>query len=306
MTKYNFPDVDGQRINAGQSVRAPFSVPLHEGPDATFHNVNSLHPFSVRSPDQDIARGLLDGYTPLHKFGVNPDVGATEEDVWEVGGEETLLTAAEIMYVACADNVNGIGQTMRVQGLDANWVEQEVDVVLNGNTPVRIGPSATWTRVHRAFQVGASPDPVGDVWIAENSGDFVGGIPQTQSNIHALVGYTDAAQQTLKALFTVPAGKIMLIHQLAARMLQTTGTRRTAEVRLEIAELALGATVSSPSWAPRRAVRELILDSEARVQDELITRFPVVLGELTNVHMRAQATTASEIRATFDALIMPA
>jgi hypothetical protein len=261
---------------------------------------------TVHGPEQDIARGKIDGYSYLHKFGARTAVVATKVDVWDAGFDETLLTTGEIMYAASPDNT--ATQTIRVIGLDEDWLDQTVDVVLTGQTPVRVGATALWTRIARAFQVSAAPAPAAAVWIAENSGDFLLGVPQTNSNIHGLIDYLAADQhnQTLKAMVTVPAGKEFLIQKIAARMLQSTGTRRTVEVHLEIQELAEGATPASPSWAPFRAVRELVLDSETRVADSLLFPFPEVVGELTNVHMRAVASASTDVRATFDGFFMPA
>jgi hypothetical protein len=306
VSKYDFPDVDGQRINAGKSVRSPFTVPVHEDGLGTFHNVSAAHPMTVQGAEEAIAKGEVAGYTAIHKFGRNPAIGATEEDVWNVGGKETLLETGATMWIAAEDNVNGVGQTMRVEGLDADWNLQIVSVVLNGNTPVQIGAANNWTRVHRAYQISATPDPVQDVWIAEDSGDFVAGVPQTATNIHAKIEYTDAVQQTEKVMFTIPAGMIGVLYGFNASIGSATGTSRTVDLGIEIQELAVGATPASPSWTPWRRIDNHSLKSDGQSALGEEWKFPKVYPELTNIHMRATASALSIVLGDMTLVLQPA
>ncbi len=236
----------------------------------------------------------LDDVKFWHKFGQNPVVEATEEDIWTTGGTETLPTSGVTMWIACTDNTNGVGQVIRVDGLDESWTYKTEFVTLAGQTPVQIGDASSWTRIHRAYQVSASPDPVGDVYIAEDDTDFSLGVPQTASNIHGFIDFTNASQQTLKCMLTVPAGHEALLYGFNAQIGTPSGAARTVNVFIEVQELARGATVGSPSWAPFRRIDEhsLISDAQSSAAEEY--NFPLgPFPQLTNIHARATASASS-------------
>lgn len=229
----------------------------------------------------------------VNKFGINTAVGTTEEDIWAAGGKETLLTSGATMYVSCEDNVNGVGQTIQVDGLDANWNRVVGIAVLTGQTQAPItnldGSALTMTRVNRAFQISAEPDPVGDIWVAE-SDTLTGGVPDTSTKVHAFVNYTDAAQQTQKAMYTVPAGYECLVHKISAALVGASGgSARSCGVVLEVQGLASGATVATPTWAPFRRIGEINVSTNGP-HDERDYDFPLHVGQLSNLHLRGVAT----------------
>jgi hypothetical protein len=244
----------------------------------------------------------------IHKFGENPDVGTSEEDIWLTGGQETLLTTGATMYASCTDNTNGVGQVLSVSGLDENWELQEGIVTLTGQTQAAItkldGSAASWTRIHRAYQISATPDPVGDVYFAES--DTVSlGVPQTSTKIHAFIDFTDAAQQTEKAMYTIPAGYTGFVTALNGGVASSQGNARSIDLFIEIAELATGATVANPSWAPFRRIQEanMSTNGEIHIYDEYV-RALGPFGELTNFHLRAVASASSDVIAGFDMVII--
>jgi hypothetical protein len=263
-----------------------------------FQGAGSIHQF-VPGRFDALALDTIEGARHIHKFGMNPVVNTTEEDIWNVGGKETLVTSGVTQWIACDDNTNGVGQTIRVEGLDANWVEQIVNVVLNGNTPVQIGDALNWTRVHRAYQISATPDPVGDVWIAQDDTDFTLGVPQTATNIAALLDFTNAAQQTEKCMFTIPAAHTGLLRGFNASIGTPSGATRTVEIAVEIQEYVGGTT-----WAPWRRLDEhsMISDATSAVSEMYsVPRGP--LAPLTNVSLRATASADSIIRGDMDITI---
>lgn len=238
-----------------------------------------------------------------YKFGRNPDVGTLEEDVWITGGLEVLPTGPTSMWIACEDNVNGQGQVFRIDGLDENWDYKTQDVTLQGNTPVLIGDANSWTRINRGRQVSAEPDPVGDVWINDDDTDFLLGVPQTMSTVHAFIDFTQSAQQTEKCMLTVPRGHVALIYSIRSSIADaSSGVARSAEVFLEVQELATGATVANPSWAPFRRLDQHSMRSDGGSSAPPETYvFPLgPFGELTNIHIRATASAPTEILADME------
>lgn len=143
----------------------------------------------------EVARGRHGA--AMRKFGSNPDVGTTEEDVWDAGGSfpwQSSAVSLEVLSADGADAAAGTGaRTVEVQGLDANWAMQTKTATLNGISAVAI--SGTWLRVFRmkVLSAGSGGKNVGALTCRVASGG------DTQAMI--LVGYN----QTLMALFTVPA-----------------------------------------------------------------------------------------------------
>jgi len=242
------------------------------------------------------------------KFGRNATVGTSEEDIWSVGGKETLLSAPAAMYASCEDNTNGVGQRIYVQGLGSSWELKEGYVILTGQTQARIldadGTEGTWTRIFRAYQVSAAPDPVGDVWIAE-ADTLTAGVPDTATKIHALVEYTDAAQQTEKAQFTIPASCTGLFYGSQAFLAgATSGSARFVEIGIEIQGLAHGADVDSPVWTPWRRIDTYSVSTVTTAAEHMLL-WPIVLPELTNVHMRVKASNTSDVIGSMEGILMP-
>lgn len=241
--------------------------------------------------------------------GRNPDIATTEEDVWNVGGEETPLSSAGAkLYASCEDNVNGVGQVIMAFGLNDNFDITVGFATLTGNTQAEFfladGGEILWTALARGHQVSAAPDPVGDVWIAETDTVTLG-VPQTASKIHGKIEYTNAAQTVEKAEFIVPRGYQGWILNFEAGMLQPTGSSRSAEVFIEIEDLAVEATVGSPLWTPARRIHTHSLRSDAQVSDQIEFAVPLLLPELTRVHVRAVASATSEVRATVGGIAQP-
>jgi hypothetical protein len=243
------------------------------------------------------------------KFGRNPAVGTTEEDIWEPGGLQNLIAVGVTMYASCEDNVNGVGQVLFVEGLDENWDIQEGQVILNGQAQVAVtkedGSAATWTRIHRAYQISAEPDPVGDVWFAE-SDTLTLGVPDTATKVHAFINFTQAAQQTQQVGYTIPRNYVGVLYHFEASVLKAaTGARRSPEVGIEIQNLAEGATAESPTWAPWRRLYTVALDTEGGVAHEQSFRVPLVFPELTNVNARATAASPSDVFALYELVLIP-
>jgi hypothetical protein len=145
---------------------------------------------------------------------------------------------------------------------------------------------------------------VGDIWIAE-SDTLTLGVPNTASKIHGKIEYTNAAQQTQKAMVTVPAGHIGLVYAWGGSMLNASGgAARDTTLAIEAQELATGATVASPSWAPWRRADEQALSTSGDTGFDHPFEFPLVFEELTNIHLRAVATASSILSVDMDVVLV--
>jgi hypothetical protein len=149
----------------------------------------------------------------LHKFGRNPDVSTTHEDIWMGGGLYNWQSSAstlEVVTLDLADDAAGLGiQRIKIQGLDVNCneIEEEVDLVGAGTSSIT---SKSFLRVNRAFgvssgtyhgsnynlitiQVSGGGDELaiidGDPFAATGSSEY--GVGQTESSIYTVpAGYT--------------------------------------------------------------------------------------------------------------------
>ena len=182
----------------------------------------------------EAAKALTPG---VQKFGSNAGIGTSWEDMWEVAANYNFLSTAATLYIG-SSNAGDIAVTITVQGLDANWVEQEVSVALDGTDPqadqvavVSVGGSETWIRVNRAFVSGATA-ALGNIHIAdETPGTWAaGGVPGTLSNTVAYIPIAD--QQTMQAIYSTPANKV---GALVAWEVSNT-TAQSSSAKLEVRE----------------------------------------------------------------------
>ena len=250
-----------------------------------------------------VALGQYPAMVPFDTFGRNPAVGTTKEDLWGVGGLHTDLTTGTTLNLTSEDL--GDDMTYQVTGLDANWNLQVVNVTCTARTPVRVGEALNWTSVFTVKPVGAQPQDTGDIYIAVDGAAYTLGVPDDPADVQAYVDNTTPIAISLQSWGVVPAGYKALIFGMTGEMQTPSGTERTAKVRLEVAELAMGATVDDPVWAPYYHKHSLSLLSNDSPHENAIFDFPVVCPELTRVSIRCTATVSSEIVGRISALILP-
>ena len=129
----------------------------------------------------EIAAGNVPGYSTMQKFGHNDDIdtGTVPETIWTQGGLWVPPTAArthQITSTDVADDYNtpssgGTGaRTLRIWGLDANFVEQTEDINLNGTA--NVATANTYTRIFRmmVLTAGSNKKNVGDITATADHG----------------------------------------------------------------------------------------------------------------------------------------
>jgi hypothetical protein len=152
-----------------------------------------------------VSRGLIDGHKRVFKFGYNGDIDNSTEDIWDGGGTYTYQSSAIAMTVTSDAGATDNGVQVTVQGLDASYNEVSETVTLAGSGSATT--TQTYLRVYRAFVAG-SQEPTDNIDI-DNGGT-------TYARIQ------DGENQTLMALWTVPAG-------YTAYLLQTDVTAFTEQ-----------------------------------------------------------------------------
>jgi len=152
-----------------------------------------------------IAAGVIPGTAYRLGLGNNPsiDTNSTPEDVWSGGGLYPWMAAAsslEIVSDSAADAAAGTGmRTVQIQGLDANYVELNQTVTLNGTTPVAVPQQLL--RINRCLiqTAGSGGTNAGTVVVR------VAGGGTTYAHIPVGFGSTRSSN------FTTPAGKTLFI-----------------------------------------------------------------------------------------------
>jgi len=184
----------------------------------------------------------------LRQQGVNKDVDAGTEDLWDGGGAYTgqptgAAEAINIVSASASDAAAGTGtRTLRVEGLDANGAYVEETFTLNGTTPVV--SASTWTRVFRAFGLtaGSSGTNAGAITIKHNV---------TTANIFAVI--EAGRNQASVCAFTVPAGRTARVTSWGGQVYGLSATAAgEAVLRLKVRPSGSGA------W---RVLRELIVSA---------------------------------------------
>jgi len=170
--------------------------------------VGTSEPFELQ-----VARGQIPGHKHVFKFGVNPVVQNVEETVWEGGGLYVYPSSALIMTVASASGATDNGVVITISGLDADYNEQSETVTLAGAGTATTTKS--FLRVYRGFVAG-SQEPTGAVTVANGGTTYA---------------YINGDNQTLMAVWTVPAGYDGYITQLDVTVL-TEQNNKFGNIRL--------------------------------------------------------------------------
>jgi len=170
--------------------------------------VGTSEPFELQ-----VARGQIPGHKHIFKFGVNPIVQNVEETVWEGGGLYVYPSSAVTMTIASASGATDNGVLITISGVDADYNEQSETVTLAGSGTATTTKS--FLRVNRGFVAGSQAH-TGVV---------------TVTNGGTTYAYINGDNQTLMALWTVPAGYDGFITQLDVTVL-TEQNNKFGTIRL--------------------------------------------------------------------------
>jgi hypothetical protein len=158
--------------------------------------------------DVAIAQGMLPGFTSWTLMGSASGASAVEQDIipWANTPYVYPATAQRMAAVSsnAGDAATGNGaRTIRIFYLDGSYNEQYVDVTLNGTTPVQTTVVNIF-RVQdvRVTSVGINNKNIGNISITNTAG--------TVTYARLDIG----TNQTRQAIWTVPAGKTLVLTQL--------------------------------------------------------------------------------------------
>ena len=163
----------------------------------------------------DIARGLVAGVSCVNKFGYHGgDVTAsTVETVWDGNASTEIMPYPSAGVITISDNTDDTGESVVVEGLDADYNLQSETVTVGGTGAL------TFSRVFRAYM--ASTENTSDVGINQG-GTFT-------ALIKAGLG------QTQMAVYTIPAGKMGFLTKIHGSSDRSTGNP-AVQFRLKVRE----------------------------------------------------------------------
>lgn len=165
--------------------------------------VTMSSPTTQSAPFYDLlAAGQVPNDFSLFKYG-RGTITTNEDPVWEEGGAYTFPPSPQALTLSSAD-AGDVGPVVTVtQLLDGSYVQQpDVDVTLQGQSGVPVG---TYFRCSRMFLKSGSI--TGPVYLGY--GAISSGKPAT-----VVATFTAVDNQTEQAIYTVPAGYTMLVHNV--------------------------------------------------------------------------------------------
>ncbi len=193
------------------------------------------------SIELEIARGNISGMAFVHKFGEAPDfdTGDNFVTVWDGARDGGAVDLNVYVYSATA-NIDSLSssddtdtQDIEVQGLDGNYLPVTQTITLTGQTTKSLDTNLI--RVFRLKNIG-STNLAGNLYCYVSGGTVTAGVPITDADCRAIISLhpnNKSHNQTLMAVYTIPAGKIGYLSQFYA---STIGGVKTSinELHIEI------------------------------------------------------------------------
>lgn len=227
--------------------------------------VGTHEPFELQ-----VSRGQIAYHKVNFKFGFNPDVDNSLETVWAQGGLYSYLAAAATLTVSSSstdDASAGTGaRTVEISGLDADYNEISETVTLNGQTAVNT--TKEYLRIFRGIVRTAGSGGQNAGVIYAGTGTVTSGVPD---NKYLTIAIGD--NQTLMALWTVPAGYTAYLTQLDVTVATTQNNKYCT------------ATLVARPLGQVFQVKDKFVKSESSHHQEY--RFPLRFEEKTDLEVRA-------------------
>lgn len=238
-------------------------VKIQYGADGSATDVDVTTPVPVTLAQLEASKASVTGLSVVHKFGANPSVGVTEEDVWANGGAYPWPVTAETIQIKSGGNVNddaaGTGaQAVTVEGLDGTWADASVTLTTAG-AGASAASAGTFWRVFRAYNtdVGAyGGTNTGDIVIENTTAT------QVLANIKAGMG------QSQMTMYTVPAGKTAYLAEINASVDSTKSIDLTMWQRRDADD------VTTPFTGKRIVVKMTGLSGEVTRTFQSMPAFP--------------------------------
>ena len=208
-----------------------------------FVNIQATESENLRVTDAEsglaIAKGDVVGTSFIHKFGEAPDFDSTDGivTIWDgaddgvLGGGAMVYTYSSTADIGLISSSNaGDTQDIEIQGLDTNGDLVTQTITLTGQTDVDIS-GVGGTDLKRVFRMinRNSSDLAGVVYLRTNGSTQTAGVPDTANTVRAIIN--NGNNQTLMAIYTVPAGKTGYMRDWYAA---TAGGNRSSNYKIRL------------------------------------------------------------------------
>lgn len=220
-----------------------------------------------------IAKGGYPGVSVMHKFGYSEAINTTFSTVWEQGGLYQYMATPSIVKISSTnanDAAAGTGaRTIQIFGLDANGLEIDETITMNGQTAVN--SVKTYSYVYRALVLTAGSGAVAAGIIRVGTGTVTAGVPAV---VHA---YLDGAEnQTQQCAYKIPSNK--------------TGHLRAVYASVGAAKEIEGViVVRSPGGVFRQISNAFLFQTAVNLQYDI----PIKLSSGTEIELRAKSASGT-------------
>jgi hypothetical protein len=235
-----------------------------------------------------VSNGEIEGVGYIEKFGMNTDVDANKETIWDGGDIYSYVSTAETVAVTSTlgtDSAAGTGaRTVEIQGLDADHNLVYETLTVGGGAGTQ-----EFLRVFRAKVVTAGTSGVNEGTISITSSDT--------STVLAQIGVDGTGSnaagrgQTFMALYTVPAGKTAYLTQWTVG----AGKQNTDAVAFILSRPSDG----NGAWNSK----DIITVSATTYAKDY--KIPLQFTEKTDIEVRAYSTTNNSlVSSTFNLILI--
>ena len=206
--------------------------------DGTVVNIEATDSGNLKTSDAEsglaIAEGLVKNTSFIHKFGEAADIDTGNDfaDIWDGCGplesgkiaNYTFSTTNDIDSISSTEVADT--QVIEVQGLDIDYKLVLQDVTLDGRNSVTL--TTPLIRVFRMKNIGDT-DITGEVYLRTNGSTITNGVPDDITSVRAVIN--DGNNQTLMAIYTIPAGKTGYMRDWYAALSRSRTTVSTVKLR---------------------------------------------------------------------------
>ena len=239
-----------------------------------------LNPSFLATDDYhlNVSRGLTKHASSLFKFGYSANVGSTvTETVWDGGTAYTYPAVSNTVVVTSDGGASDSGLQILVSGLDANYAELEETVTLSALGTANTGN--TFSRVFRSYNAGSTEmNSVTDYMVLQMSGSTV-------------AQFSGEDEQTLMAVYTVPAGKTLYIK----RAMVSSGTENGNRfIRASLVARRDGGVFRT---AAKFSLKYSSFDG--------VFEYPLAFPAKTDIEVRAiTSSSTAEVAASFEGVLI--
>lgn len=172
----------------------------------------------------DVAAGDVRGHSSVNKFGRNPDIDQTKEDIWDGGGTWAAPTVAQVHSITSTsqtDAITGTGaRTMQIYGLDSAGALINETVTLSGSNS--ISTTNEYLMIHRMIVRSGGSGGVNAGIIRATAG--------TDRTVTAQINATN--NQTLMSIYQIPAANDGCMVQFSISVNKSAGAASLADAYL--------------------------------------------------------------------------